>query len=313
MELNYKSFHFSFRELSNELVRLDLKRKESDNQAIFSAISNMNRTKTNSFSTTSFKNSSFDASKSYETVAADTENKFLSNDKPNKKINQNTNETKKVSNPTRNNNNNQPNDYLEFSLSPKSVENNRANNNRSHDGVFLRPDAVSNQSSHTSTTAAATLSSMVLVTTSTTPTMASLLSNRLIKRTSIDSGINMDSPSLLRSMTRAGKQQQNRDHLMKLNRFDRSMSLPISHSPFLTFNSSNSITTAASLASAAAAASAAGIDSAIDSFSLSIDSAIDPNSFYSNNGSNTSLSNASIMSPPRRMDFALCKCFTIYY
>lgn len=170
---------------------------------------------------------------------------------------------------------------------------------RSHDGVFLRPDAVSsmlsnNQHSPVSTSSSASLISTLI--------NCGSLANRLMKRQSIDSGINMD-PS--RSTSRVGKSST----LMKLNRFDRSMSLPLSSScSFLTFNSSNSITTAASsLATAQAAdAAAAGIDSAIDSFSLSIDSAIDPHSFYSS-GSNTSLNNTSLLSPPRRMDFALCE------
>lgn len=176
----------------------------------------------------------------------------------------------------------------------------KAINSRSHDGVFLRPDAVSSMlanSQHSPVSSAAS-----------SPTSSthgnSTNVNRLNKRQSIDSGINMDA---VRSTSRIGKPSI-RDQLMKLNRFDRSMSLPLSSSTFLTFNSSNSITTAAtSLAHAHAAdLASAGIDSAIDSFSLSIDSAIDPNSFYSS-GSNTSLSNASLLSPPRRMDFALCK------
>lgn len=189
-------------------------------------------------------------------------------------------------------------DYLEYASSPKSVESQASS--RSHDGVFLRPDAVATMnSSHGSPISQATTPSSA----SPVPTMMSLLSGRLVKRTSIDSGINMDSS--VRSRTGKG-QNRSENQLLKLNRFDRSMSLPVSNSIFLNFNSSNSITTAASLATAAAAESAAGIDSAIDSFSLSIDSALDPNSFYST-GSNVSLNNTSLLSPPRRMDFALCK------
>lgn len=178
----------------------------------------------------------------------------------------------------------------EIPASPKSIESQTSS--KSHDGVFLRPDAVQNTPLSIATSIA-----------SSTPTISALLSNRLVKRTSVDSGINLEP---IRSTARTMKTSP-RDQLTKLNRFDRSMSLPMSNSSsLLTFNSSNSITTAASLASAQAAASAAGIDSAIDSFSLSIDSAIDPHSFYSS-GSNTSLSNASLLSPPRRLDFALCK------
>lgn len=46
-------------------------------------------------------------------------------------------------------------------------------------------------------------------------------------------------------------------------------------------------------------------DAIADCFSLSIDSAMDPNS-YCSNGSNASL-NGSLLSPMRKMDFALCK------
>lgn len=176
-------------------------------------------------------------------------------------------------------------------------------NSRSHDGVFLRPDAVSSMLSNNQQSSILTSCSPSLVA---ALNSNSSLTNRLAKRQSIDSGINVD-PT--RSSSRIGKSSTRDQLLMKLNRFDRSMSLPLSSScSFLTFNSSNSITTAASSLATAQAAdpSAAGIDSAIDSFSLSIDSAIDPNSFYSS-GSNTSLNNTSLLSPPRRMDFALCK------
>lgn len=73
----------------------------------------------------------------------------------------------------------QSNEYLESALSPKSVESQTSC--RSHDGVFLRPDAISTQSSPISTSSS-----------STTPTMTALLSHRLTKRTSVDSGINLD-------------------------------------------------------------------------------------------------------------------------
>lgn len=124
----------------------------------------------------------------------------------------------------------QSNDYLESALSPKSVESQTSC--RSHDGVFLRPDAISTQNSPSSV--------------STTPTMSALLTNRLTKRTSIDSGINVDLsiPSFRSSIWSRNKNQQREFQLM---------------------NSSNSITTAASLVTAA---SAAGIDTSNDTFSL---------------------------------------------
>lgn len=195
--------------------------------------------------------------------------------------------------------NNHSNDFLDSSLSPKSVESQTSC--RSHDGVFLRPDAISNQSSPISNSNASNSSSS----TSATPTMTALLSHRLTKRTSVDSGINMEQSTFRPSLARS-KAQSREYQLMRLNRFDRSMSLPISNSSILAFNSSNSITTAASQIYSITAAAAAGIDSANDSFSLSLDSAIDPHGFYSN-GSNASLNNTSLLSPTRRMDFALCE------
>lgn len=124
----------------------------------------------------------------------------------------------------------QSNDYLDTALSPKSVESQTSC--RSHDGVFLRPDAISTQSSPSSA--------------STTPTMTALLSNRLTKRTSVDSGINVDLsiPSFRSSIWSRNKNQTREFQLM---------------------NSSNSITTAASLVTAA---TAAGIDTSNDTFSL---------------------------------------------
>lgn len=124
----------------------------------------------------------------------------------------------------------QSNDYLESALSPKSVESQTSC--RSHDGVFLRPDAISTQSSPSSA--------------STTPTMTALLSHRLTKRTSVDSGINVDLsiPSFRSSIWSRNKSQTREFQLM---------------------NSSNSITTAASLVTAA---TAAGIDTSSDTFSL---------------------------------------------
>lgn len=120
---------------------------------------------------------------------------------------------------------------------------------------------------------------------------------RLSKRSSVDSGINMDS----RTVSRAGKII--RDQQLKLSRylsnhcetypniknvpifslrFDRSMSLPVS-------NTSQNLTNS----------------DAVDCFSLSIDSAMEGGiSTYSNS---TNLSNVSLLSPLRKMDFALCK------
>lgn len=123
----------------------------------------------------------------------------------------------------------QSNDYLESALSPKSVESQTSC--RSHDGVFLRPDAISTQSSPSSA--------------STTPTMTVLLSNRLTKRTSVDSGINVDLIPSFRSSIWSRNKNQTRE--------------------FQLMNSSNSITTAASLVTAA---TAAGIDTSNDTFSL---------------------------------------------
>ncbi|XP_037035422.1 calmodulin-binding transcription activator 1 isoform X4 [Bradysia coprophila] len=124
------------------------------------------------------------------------------------------------------------------------------NSNRSHDGVFLRPGAVSSSQS---------------------PPAA-----RLTKRPSVDSGINMD----VRTASRSGKII--REQQLKLTRFDRSMSLPVSNSP-ISFATSDTI----------------------DTFSISIDSAMEGSSF--NSTANTSISNISLLSPLRKMDFALCE------
>lgn len=259
-----------FIELSGELKALESKRKQNDmNQCSFaSSYMNAKQKMADAFINTA----------SYEKISSDETKTVYAEHKV--KENTSTDRT----------------DDDRDDISSKSTS------SRSHDGVFLRPDAVSSMLSNNQHSPNPPSSSPSLISAlSTTGSLA----NRLIKRQSIDSGINLDA---MRTTSRIGK-STTRDQLMKLNRFDRSMSLPLSSScSFLTFNSSNSITTAASsLATAQAADSAAaGIDSAIDSFSLSIDSAIDPNSFYSS-GSNTSLSNASLLSPPRRMDFALCK------
>lgn len=125
----------------------------------------------------------------------------------------------------------QSNEYLESALSPKSVESQTSC--RSHDGVFLRPDAISTQSSPLSASS------------TNTSTMTALLSQRLIKRTSIDSGINLDLPSFRSASAWSRSKSQSRE--------------------FQLMNSSNSITTAASLVTAA---TAAGIDATSESFSL---------------------------------------------
>lgn len=66
------------------------------------------------------------------------------------------------------------------------------------------------------------------------------------------------------------------------SRFDRSMSLPVSNSP-VSFATTDTI----------------------DTFSISIDSAMEGSNF--NSTANTSISNISLLSPLRKMDFALCK------
>lgn len=163
------------------------------------------------------------------------------------------------------------------------------------DELFLRPIAVTSHSPPLATlsTSSSTLTSL-------------LLSNRLVKRTSIDSGINIDMvvPSQQRSMSRLSKPLREY-YQPRLSRSDRSMSLPLSSSSFITFNSSNSITTATAKA-AAASLDLNSTDPAFDSLALSIDSVIDPNGFYSG-GSNTSLNTTSLLSPSRKMDFSLCK------
>lgn len=127
----------------------------------------------------------------------------------------------------------QSSEYLDSSaLSPKSVESQTSC--RSHDGVFLRPDAISTQSSPLSASS------------SNSPTITALLSQRLIKRTSVDSGINLDLPSF-RSAASAWTRSKCHSREFQL------------------MNSSNSITTAASLVTAA---TAAGIDATSESFSL---------------------------------------------
>lgn len=168
-------------------------------------------------------------------------------------------------------------DYLD---DPKSVESQQSN--RSHDGVFLRPSIVSSSSGANTQSPPAT-------TTSST-NGGGVQNQRLVKRTSIDSGINMDGHLSVRSMFRCNK--FSRDFHSKLSRADRSMSLPVANSTLTAFSKNPSMGLSASTH-----------DTIADCFSLSIDSALDPVSFC---GSATS-SNNSLLSPIRKMDFALCK------
>lgn len=118
--------------------------------------------------------------------------------------------------------------------------------------------------------------------------------NRLYKRTSVDSGINMDATTSMRSLFRSSKSA--RDFHSRLTRSDRSMSLPVANSTLNAFNCGANPSMGSTLTH----------DTIADCFSLSIDSALDPNS-YCSNSNNTSLSNVSLLSPIRKMDFALCK------
>lgn len=162
-------------------------------------------------------------------------------------------------------------DYLD-NVSPKSVESQQST--RSHDGVFLRPVSVSGGSIQ-----------------SPPATNSNSIQSRLFKRTSIDSGINMDANPSLRSFFRANNKFM-RDVHSKLSRADRSMSLPVANSTLTAFSKNPSMGSSASTH-----------DTIADCFSLSIDSALDPVSFCSS----TATSNASLLSPIRKMDFALCK------
>lgn len=121
------------------------------------------------------------------------------------------------------------------------------------------------------------------------PALSQSNNGRLFKRTSVDSGINMDLPSV-RSMFRSHKFA--RDFHTKLSRADRSMSLPVANSILNAFSTNPSMGATSTH------------DTIADCFSLSIDSALDPTSYST---ANTSLSNISLLSPNRKMDFALCK------
>lgn len=101
----------------------------------------------------------------------------------------------------------------------------------------------------------------------------------------------MESTSL-RTQLRAGKSV--RDFHTKLSRSDRSMSLPVTNSILNAFNCGANPSMGAAFTQ----------DTIADCFSLSIDSALDPNSYGS---TSSNLSNISLLSPIRKMDFTLCK------
>uniref|UniRef100_A0A182SNB3 ANK_REP_REGION domain-containing protein n=1 Tax=Anopheles maculatus TaxID=74869 RepID=A0A182SNB3_9DIPT len=144
------------------------------------------------------------------------------------------------------------NPMLSNALSPNS------DSNRSHDGVFLRPGAVYSSQS---------------------PPGA-----RLSKRSSIDSGINMDNRSV--ALSRTGKTF--RDAGQRTNRMDRSMSLPLASGGGQP-SGKNQPGTPSSTA-----------DRETDSFSLSL-------SERTTESPSQVSSNVSLLSPLRKMDFALCK------
>ncbi|XP_035787372.1 uncharacterized protein LOC118464251 isoform X3 [Anopheles albimanus] len=149
------------------------------------------------------------------------------------------------------------NPMLSNALSPNS------DSNRSHDGVFLRPGAVF---------------------TSQSPPGA-----RLSKRSSIDSGINMDSRSGAGGLSgRSGKSFRD---AQRLNRTDRSMSLPLG---------SGSSFGLGSTGSGKSIASSSATERETDSFSLSL-------SERTTESPSQISSNTSLLSPLRKMDFALCE------
>ncbi|XP_055609247.1 uncharacterized protein LOC129756408 isoform X2 [Uranotaenia lowii] len=170
--------------------------------------------------------------------------------------------------------NNNSNPMLSNALSPSS------DSNRSHDGVFLRPGAVfsSGQS----------------------PPGA-----RLSKRSSIDSGINMDSRSPL---SKTGKSLRD---MQRLNRNDRSMSLPLASTGSGSLGSSQftgatvgtvTLTSATLIGKGPTSIGTNSNDS--DNFSLSL---TERTSSDSPSQMSSHLSNTSLLSPLRKMDFALCE------
>ncbi|XP_029726641.1 uncharacterized protein LOC109414816 isoform X3 [Aedes albopictus] len=166
--------------------------------------------------------------------------------------------------------NNNSNPMLSNALSPNS------DSNRSHDGVFLRPGAVfsSGQS----------------------PPGA-----RLSKRSSVDSGINMET----RSMSKSGKSLRDNQ---RMNRTDRSMSLPLASGSSGGFSSSfggssNNNGTSSNTKSSNAGNGGASNNSDSDNFSLSLND----RTTESPSQASSNLSNSSLLSPLRKMDFALCE------
>ncbi|XP_039443464.1 uncharacterized protein LOC120423649 isoform X7 [Culex pipiens pallens] len=169
--------------------------------------------------------------------------------------------------------NNNSNPMLSNALSPNS------DSNRSHDGVFLRPGAVfsSGQS----------------------PPGA-----RLSKRSSIDSGINMETRS---SLSKAGKSLR---ESQRLNRTDRSMSLPLTAGGSVSggqgsspFGVSAAIVGSAAAKGTTSSSGGGGPGSDSDNFSLSLND----RSTESPSQNSSNLSNTSLLSPLRKMDFALCE------
>ncbi|XP_039443461.1 calmodulin-binding transcription activator 1-like isoform X5 [Culex pipiens pallens] len=167
--------------------------------------------------------------------------------------------------------NNNSNPMLSNALSPNS------DSNRSHDGVFLRPGAVfsSGQS----------------------PPGA-----RLSKRSSIDSGINMETRS---SLSKAGKSLR---ESQRLNRTDRSMSLPLTAGGSVSggqgsspFGVSAAIVGSAAAKGTTSSSGGGGPGSDSDNFSLSLND----RSTESPSQNSSNLSNTSLLSPLRKMDFAL--------
>uniref|UniRef100_A0A8W7P518 CG-1 domain-containing protein n=1 Tax=Anopheles coluzzii TaxID=1518534 RepID=A0A8W7P518_ANOCL len=145
------------------------------------------------------------------------------------------------------------NPMLSNALSPNS------DSNRSHDGVFLRPGAVYSSQS---------------------PPGA-----RLSKRSSIDSGINMDNRSV--ALSRTGKAFR---EAQRTNRMDRSMSLPLA--------SGGGGGQPSGKNQPGTPSSTAGGDRETDSFSLSL-------SERTTESPSQVSSNVSLLSPLRKMDFAL--------
>uniref|UniRef100_A0A182JNF8 CG-1 domain-containing protein n=1 Tax=Anopheles christyi TaxID=43041 RepID=A0A182JNF8_9DIPT len=149
------------------------------------------------------------------------------------------------------------NPMLSNALSPNS------DSNRSHDGVFLRPGAVYSSQS---------------------PPGA-----RLSKRSSIDSGINMENRSV--ALSRTGKAFR---EAQRTNRMDRSMSLPLASASGVGGGLPSGKNQPGTPSSTAAG------DRETDSFSLSLSEST------SESPSQLS-SNVSLLSPLRKMDFALCE------